>query len=94
MNRHSFSSPVVVTIETAPGRTRQYPIRDLYRAMAVMRWYRLRPVMNLRTVNPGIGLIATAALARAHEHPDPVAVEHAREMFVVLAKAAGMLAGL
>jgi hypothetical protein len=94
MNRHSFSLPVVVTLETAPGRTRQYPIRDLYRAMAVMRWYRLRPVTDLRPVNPGIWLIATAALARAHEHPDPVAVEHARAMFVVLAQAAGILAGL
>jgi hypothetical protein len=38
MNQLSFSSPVVVSIETAPGRTRQYPIRDLYRAMAVMRY--------------------------------------------------------
>ena len=94
MDRHSFSSPVVVSIEIAPGRTRQYPIRDLYRAMAVMRWYRLRPLMDLRAVNPGLWLVATAAMARAQEHPDPVAVEHAREMFVVLAKAVGILAGL
>ena len=41
MNRHSFSSPVVVTLETALGQKRQYPIRDLYKAMAVMRWYKL-----------------------------------------------------
>ena len=94
MNRHSFSSPVVVTIETAPGRKRQYAIKDLYKAMAVMRWYKLKPLIDLRAVNPGVWLVATAAMARAHEHPDPVAVEHAREMFVVLAKAAGILAGL
>ena len=94
MNRHSFSSPVVVTIETAPGRKRQYPIRDLYKAMAVMRWYKLRPLVHLRAVNPGICLVASAAMARAHEQPDPGAVEHAREMFVVLAKAAGILAGV
>ena len=50
--------------------------------------------MDLRAVNPGVWLVATAAMARAHEHPDPVAVEHAREMFVVLAKAAGILASL
>jgi hypothetical protein len=94
MNRHSFSSPVVVTIETAPGRTRQSPIRDLYRAMAVMRWYKLKPLVDRRAVNPRVRLVATAAIARAQEHPDPVAIEHAREMFVVLAKAAGILAGL
>ncbi len=94
MNRHSFSSPVVVTIETAPGRTRQSPIRDLYRALAVMRWYKLKPLIDRRAVNPRVWLIATAAIARAQEHPDPVAIEHAREMFVVLAKAAGILAGL
>jgi hypothetical protein len=94
MNRHSFSSPVVLTIETAPGRTRQYPIRDLYRAMAVMRWYKLKPLIDRRAVNPRVWLVATAAIARAQEHPDPVAIEHAREMFVVLAKAAGILAGL
>lgn len=62
--------------------------------MAVMRWYKLKPLIDLRAVNPGVWLVATAAMARAHEHPDPVAVEHAREMFVVLAKAAGILAGL
>jgi hypothetical protein len=50
--------------------------------------------MDLRAVNPGVWLVASAAMARAQEHPDPVAVEHAREMFVVLAKAAGILAGL
>jgi hypothetical protein len=94
MNRHSFSSPVVVTIETAPGRTRQSPIRDPYRAMAVMRWYKLKPLIDRRAVNPRVWLVATATIARAQEHPDPVAIEHAREMFVVLAKAAGILAGL
>jgi hypothetical protein len=94
MNRHTFNSPVVVTIEIAPGRTRQYPIRDLYKAMAVMRWYKLRPLIDLRAVNPGVWLVAAAAMARAHQHPDPAAVEHAREMFVVLAKTAGILAGL
>ena len=94
MNRHSFSSPVVVTPETAPGRKRQYPISDLYKAMAAMRWYKLRPLIDLRAVNPGIWLIATAALARAHEHPDPSAVEHAREMFMALARAAGILASI
>jgi hypothetical protein len=62
--------------------------------MAVMRWYKLKPLIDLRAVNPGVWLVATAAMARAHEHPDPVAVEHARKMFVVLAKAAGILAGL
>jgi hypothetical protein len=46
--------------------------------------------MDLRAVNPGVWLVASAAMARAQEHPDPVAVEHAREMFVVLAKAAGI----
>jgi hypothetical protein len=81
-------------IETAPGRTRQYPIKDLYKAMAVMRWYKLRPLIDLRAVNPGIWLIGTAALARAHEHPDPSAVEHAREMFTALARAAGILASM
>jgi hypothetical protein len=65
MNRHSFSSPFVVTIETAPGRMRQYQIRDLHRAMAVMRWHKLRSLINLRAVNPGLWLVATAALARA-----------------------------
>jgi hypothetical protein len=59
-----------------------------------MRWYRLRPLKDLRAVIPGLWLVATAAVARAQEHPDPVAVEHAREMFVVLAKAVGILAGL
>ncbi|KFG70843.1 hypothetical protein JH26_02030 [Microvirga sp. BSC39] len=81
-------------IETAPGRKRQYPIRDLYKAMAVMRWYKLKPLIDLRTVNPGVWLVATAAMSRAHEQPDPVAVEYAREMFVVVAKAAEILDGL
>lgn len=94
MNRYSFSSPVVVTFEIAPGPKRQYPIRDLSSAMAVMRWSKLRPLISLRAVNPGVWLVATVAIARAQEHPDPVAIEHAREMFVVLAKAAGILAGL
>jgi hypothetical protein len=94
MNRHSFSSPVVMTIETAPGRKHHYPIKDLYKAMAVMRWYKLRPLIDLRTVNPGVWLVATAALARAHEHPEPSAIEHAREMFVALARAAGILASM
>jgi hypothetical protein len=62
--------------------------------MAVMRWYKLKPLIDRRAVNPRVWLIATAAIARAQEHPDPVAIEHAREMFVVLAKAAGILAGL
>jgi hypothetical protein len=92
MNRHSFSSPVVVTIETAPGRKRQYPISDLYKAMAAMRWYKRRPLIDLRAGNPGIWLIATAALA--HEHPDPSAVEHARETFMAIARAAGILASI
>jgi hypothetical protein len=84
MNRRSFSSPVVVTIETALGRKRQYLINDLYKATAAMRWYKLRPPIDIRAVNPGIWLVATAALARAHEHPDPNAVEHACEMFMLL----------
>jgi hypothetical protein len=62
--------------------------------MAVMRWYKLKLLIDRRAVNPRVWLIATAAIARAQEHPDPVAIEHAREMFVVLAKAAGILAGL
>jgi hypothetical protein len=62
--------------------------------MAVMRWYKLKPLIDRRAVNPGVWVVATAAMARAHEHSDPVAVEHAREMFVVLAKAAGIRAGL
>ena len=57
MNRHSFSSPVVVTLETAPGQKRQYPIRDLYKAMAAMRWYKLRPLSDLRVISPGIWLV-------------------------------------
>jgi hypothetical protein len=80
MNRHSFSSPVVVTIETAPGRKRQYPIKDLYKAMTVMRWYKLKPLIDLRAVNPGVWLVATAAMARAHEHLDAMVVEHARDL--------------
>jgi hypothetical protein len=62
--------------------------------MAVMRRYKLRPLIDLRAIHPGIWLIAAAALARAHEHPDPVAVEHARDMFVALAKAAVILASM
>ena len=94
MNRHSLSSPVVVTLETAPGRKRQYPIKDLYKAMVLMRRFKPKPLIDLRTVNPGIWLIATAALARAHEHPDPSTIEHARDMFVALARAAGILASM
>jgi hypothetical protein len=94
MNRYSFSSPVVVTIEAAPGRKRQYPIRDLYKAMAAMRWYGLRAFADLRAAKPGIWLVAAAALARAREHPDPDTIEHAREMFEALSKAAGILAGM
>jgi hypothetical protein len=33
-------------------------------------------------------------MARAHEHPDPGTIEHARDMFAALAKAAGILAGM
>ena len=94
MNRHSFSSPVVVTLETAPGQKRPYPIRDLYKAMAAMRWYKLRPLSDLRVISPGIWLVTASAIARAHEQPDPATVEHARDMFAALAKAAGILAGL
>ncbi|KLK89495.1 hypothetical protein AA309_31090 [Microvirga vignae] len=94
MNRHSFSSPVVVTIESAPGRKRQYEIKDLYKATAIMRWYGLKAVTDLRTMQPGVWLIAAAALARAREHPDPDAIEPARAMFEALARAAGILAGL
>jgi len=93
MNRHSFSSPVVVTIEAAPGRQRQYPVRDLYKAMAAMRWFGLKAFADLRETRPGIWLVAAAALARAHEHPDPETVEHARQMFEALARAAGVLTG-
>ena len=94
MNRHSFRSPVVVTLETAPGHKSQYLIRDLYKAMAAMQWYKLRPLRDLHTLHPGIWLVAAAAMARAHEHPDPGTLEHARDMFAALAKAAGILAGM
>jgi hypothetical protein len=94
MDRHAFSSPVVVTIETTPGQKRQYPIRDLYKAGAVMRWYGVRALTDVRAANPGIWLVAAAALARAREHPDPATVEHAREMFEALSRAAGILAGM
>jgi hypothetical protein len=57
-----------------------------------MQWHKLRPLIDLRAVNPGIWLIATAAWP--HEHPDPSAVEHAREMFMALARAAGILASM
>jgi hypothetical protein len=94
MNRLSFSSPVVVTLETAPGQKRQYPIKDLYKAMAVMRWYKLKPLSDLHAINAGIWLVTASAMARAHEHPDPGTIEYARDMFAALAKAAGILAGL
>ena len=94
MNRLSFSSPVVVTLETAPGQKRQYPVKDLYKAMAVMRWYKLKPLGDLHAINAGIWLVAASAMARAHEHPDPGTIDHARDMFAALAKAAGILAGL
>ncbi|WP_114185337.1 hypothetical protein [Microvirga aerophila] len=93
MNRHVFSSPVVVTIEASPGRKRQYPVRDLYKAMAAMRWFGLKAFIDLRATRPGIWLVAAAALARANEHPDPETIEHARHMFEALARAAGILAG-
>ena len=95
MNRHSFSSPVVVTLEIAPGQERQYPVSDLYKAMAVMRWYKLRPLSDLRVLSPGIWLVTASAMARAHEHPDhPGTIEHARDMFAALARTAGILAGM
>ena len=94
MNRHSFSSPVVITIEAADGGRRQYPIKDLTKALAVMRWYGIKQLTELRARSPGIWLIAAAALACAHEHPDQATIEHARQMFVSLAKAAGILAGM
>jgi hypothetical protein len=94
MIRHSFSSPVLITIDAAEGRKRHYPVRDLYKAMAVMRWYGIRQLTDLRTRNPGVWLIATAALACAHDHPDSATIEHARTMFVAAAKAAGILAGI
>jgi hypothetical protein len=94
MNRHSFSSPVVITIEAADGGRRQYPIKDLTKALAVMRWYGIRQLAELRARSPGIWLIAAAALACAHEHPDQATIEHARQMFMSLAKAAGILAGM
>jgi hypothetical protein len=91
MERHSFSSPVVLTIEAAAGRKRQYPVRDLYKAMAAMRWYGVRAFKDIRATSPGLWLVAAAALARAREHPDPEAIEHAREMFEALSRAAGLL---
>jgi hypothetical protein len=94
MNRHSLRSPVVVTLETAPGHKSQYLIRDLYKAMAVMRWYKLKPLRDLRGLSPGIWLVTASAMARAHEHSDPGTIEHAQDMFAALAKAAGVLAGL
>jgi hypothetical protein len=94
MNRHSFSSPVVVTLEIAPGQKRQYPIRDLYKAMAVMRWYKLKPLSDLRVLSSGLWLVTASAMARAHEHPDPGTIGHARDMFAALAKAAGILASM
>jgi hypothetical protein len=94
MNRHSFSSPVVISIEAADGGKRQYPIKDLTKALAVMRWYGIRPLTELRARSPGVWLIAAAALACAHEHPDQATIEHARQMFASLAKAAGILAGM
>jgi hypothetical protein len=94
MNQLSFRSPVVVTIETAGGRKRQYPIRDLSKAVAVMQWYGVRPLLDLRARNPGIWLITAAALACAQEHPEPTTVEHARMMFEGLTRAAGILADL
>ena len=94
MNRHSFSSPVIITLEAADGWKRQYPIKDLTKALAVMRWYGIKQLTELRARSPGIWLIAAAALACAHEHPDAATIEHARKMFMSLAKAAGILAGL
>ena len=94
MNRHSFSSPIIITVEAADGKKRQYPIKDLTKALAAMRWYGIRQFTELRARSPGIWLIAAAALACAHEHPDPATIEHARQMFVSLAKAAGILAGM
>ncbi len=94
MERHRFSSPVVVTVETAPGSKRQYPVRDLYKAMALMRWHKLKALTTIHTIQPGIWLVAMSAIARAQEHPDSRAVEHAREMFEALAKAAGILADM
>jgi hypothetical protein len=94
MNQHSFRSPVVVTLETAAGRQRQYPIRDLSKAVAVMQWYGIRPLLDLRARNPGIWFITMAALACAQEHPEPVTIEHARMMFEALTKVAGILADL
>jgi hypothetical protein len=94
MNRHSFSSPIIITVEAADGKKRQYPIKDLTKALAAMRWYGIRQFTELRACSPGIWLIAAAALACAHEHPDPATIEHARQMFVSLAKAAGILAGM
>jgi hypothetical protein len=94
MERHSFSSPVVVTIEAPSGRKQHYPIQDLYKAMAAMRWPGLRAFADLRTTKPGIWLVATSALARAHEHPDPDTIEHARELFETLSRAAGILASI
>jgi hypothetical protein len=94
MNRHSFSSPVIITLEAADGWQRQYPIRDLYKALAVMRWYGIRQLTDLRAHNPGVWLIASAALACAHEYPEPATIEHARTMFVALTRAAGILAAI
>jgi hypothetical protein len=94
MNRYSFRLPVVIAIEAAPGQMRQYLIQDLYKAMAAVRWNGVKAVADLRATKPGIWLVAAAALARAHEHPDPSAIEHAREMFGGLARAAGILVGM
>jgi hypothetical protein len=94
MNRHSFSSPIIISIEAGDGEKRLYPIKDLTKALAAMRWYGIRQFAELRARSPGVWLIAAAALACAHEYPDPATIEHARKMFVSLAKAAGILAGM
>jgi hypothetical protein len=59
-----------------------------------MRWYGIRQLTDLRARNPGVWLITAAALACAHEYPEPTTIEHAREMFVALTQAASVLAGM
>jgi hypothetical protein len=92
MTRHDFSSPVLIRLETAPGRKHHYSIKDPSKAMAAMRWYKLGPLKDICSVQPGIWLIATSALAQAQNYPAPETVEHARAMFETLARRAGILA--
>lgn len=92
MNSHTFSSPVYIRLETAPGQRQQYPINSPSKAVAAMQWYKLDPLKDVLSVHPGIWLVASSALAQAQNYPAPETVEHARAMFEVLARRAGILA--